>query len=436
MAHLAFRYELFSKSSRRTFNQALFLLLMLMIGLLYTLFGPASSSHFIPTQITQQQHLSVFQFENNHNQNALQIFIPSLTQLGHEHQHRTLFIFPGTETRCYWQFNYICKFWFYIRCFVLGAFPNVQTLPEGIQALDQLKQRAKQGDIALVVWRSRKHRQIPNNLRELLEWQQLSSQPNNNVPRLRIGVLHIANEVNRTDWHWYLQPDFIIRNYWIPDMPAHATYIPLGPQFPNQCMPWSTDDDKWTHSAAPPPCSCNSVSLPKASSRKYLWHFSGSLRKRRSRLVKLLRSSKALKSRGYIQVSKHFGGQGVFGSKQDDNPKTQYLQSILQSKFVFAPCGNAMETHRIYEAIALGAIPVIENCDPAVSHFFPFTELLIDGDIQNMVEFVQRYLHKEHEIDALQQRVQHWWRQYSINYAKNVSRIVTQHVPPALRTAP
>ncbi|KAI0560248.1 hypothetical protein FGB62_120g128 [Gracilaria domingensis] len=308
-------------------------------------------------------------------------------------------------------------------------------LSEGRQGLEDLKQQAKEGDLALVMWRSRKHFQLPNNLEALLQWQNSASQTND-IPRLRVGVLHVANEVNRTSWQWYLKPDFIIRNYWIPDMPLHAMYIPLGPQFPNQCTPWASDDDMWLSAGRQPPCSCNAVSLRKASLRKHLWHFSGSLRKRRSRLVKMLRASKSLKSKGYIQVARKFGGEGEFGSKRSDNPKTEYLKSILDSQFVFAPCGNAMETHRIYEAIALGAIPVIENCDPHVSDFFPFRELLVDGDIENMIEFVKRYEDKPNEIDLLQQRVQKWWRQYAIEFAQNVSRTVTQHVPPTQRTAP
>ena len=175
--------------------------------------------------------------------------------------------------------------------------------------------------------------------------------------------------------------------------------------------------------------------LKPASERKYLWNFSGSLRKKRALLLRLLRQSPSLKGKGYVQVSRKFGGDGTFGSRRN-NPKTAYLESIFESQFVFAPCGNVMETHRIYEAISLGAIPVIENCDPENSYFFPYRDLLVDGGPEMMVEFVRGYLHQPEEVDALQQRVYNWWQKYSQGFARNVSDTILRHVPPPWKEIP
>lgn len=434
-------YANVSKSSRRTHNQALFLLGMLAIGVLFGAFGSKYRrvrEAKIPKAIVGSpgtKRTEPTGFANLHDsvESTSKIVTPNVQEESKKNGLRTVYVVPGNENRCFFRYNYVCKFWFFIRCYVFSAFPKAKMLSFGPAGVDDLKRLAKSGDIAVVLWRSKKHREVPNNLNEILDWQSTFGLVDN-VPRIRVGVFHIANEVNRTFWPWYTKPDFIVRNYWIPDMPQHVTYVPLGPQLPNNCQPWSTEHDRWMDPPRQPSCKCKSLSLPPISNRKYLWHFSGSLRKQRKRLVRMLESSPSLRNKGYLQIAKKFGGDGEFGTKAN-NPKTEYLQSILNSKFVFAPCGNAMETHRIYEAVALGAIPVIENCDDAVSHFFPFRELVVDTPLENMLQFVQQYADDNEEIDKLQRRLLTWWGQHMNEFAANVSRVMTTHVPASLRTA-
>lgn len=341
---------------------------------------------------------------------------------------------PGKENRCNYQYDYICKFWFYIRCCIFGAFPNVRMLSLDLDAVHEFQQQAVNGDIAIVIWRSKNHTLMPDALDELLRWRKRASVSGEAVPRVRIGVFHIANEVNRFNWPWYSQPDFIIRNYWIPQMPPHVLYVPLGPQLPNQCTPRSTDE-LVAYGNSDNACHCQDLSLKRASKRQYTWNFSGSLRKRRAELLRMLRKSPVLRDRGYVQVSKKFGGNGIFGSIAE-NPKNAYLESILESQFVFAPCGNAMETHRVYEALSLGAIPVIENCDPDVSYFFPFRELLVNGGTKGMLRFVQEYADNPDEIDALQLKVMSWWLEHTNEVSTNVSRTVLEHIPSVWKWNP
>lgn len=304
----------------------------------------------------------------------------------------------------------------------------------GAAAVSEFKERARDDDVAVVIWRSKDHDAIPDGLADLLQWREGTLREDVRAPRVRIGVFHIANEVNRTYWPWYSAPDFVIRNYWIPDIPKHVTYVPLGPQLPNICTPRSTSRP-WSPAPPEATCSCNGLGYRRSSTRKYLWNFSGSLRKKRAELLKRLRKHPLLKDRGYVQVAKKFGGDGVFGSTVN-NPKNSYLESILESQFVFAPCGNAMETHRIYEALSLGAIPVIENCSPEVSHFFPYEELLIEGGTEEMVRFVESYKDKSEKIDDLQRRVTTWWISYAEEVGRNVSSTINRHVPPAWRSTP
>lgn len=357
-----------------------------------------------------------------------------LTNVQAENRRRTLYILPGSENRCSFRFNYLCKFWFYIRCNVLAAFPNVKMLGTEAIAIEEFKTQAKDGDIALFVWRSKKHMEVPRGLLELLSWREEQYQGRRR-PHIRVGVFHTANEVNRTDWPWYSKPDFILRNYWIPNMPHHTTYIPLGPQVPNACRPRSTDPSKSGVSSFSRICRCDGLRLTPASRRPYLWSFSGSLREKREELVERLQQSDTLKNKGFLHVAGKFGGDGAIGSVHSD-PKNAYLESVMQSQFVFSPCGNVMETHRIYEALALGAIPVIEKCESENSSFFPFHELLIDGGPAGMLRFVEKYAGRPAEIDLLQLRISRWWQEYVLEIAYNVSAGVSKHVPPMLRTSP
>lgn len=93
-----------------------------------------------------------------------------------------------------------------------------------------------------------------------------------------------------------------------------------------------------------------------------------------------------------------------------------------------------METHRIYEAIILGAIPVIQSCDdPKLSLFSPFREILIPGGLREIVQFVKKFINKPQEIDRLQLRMMRWWKSYSTDVAANVSSIIFNEIPDNLR---
>ena len=196
---------------------------------------------------------------------AFRVDPPSLPLESQQNTHRTLFVLPGKENRCHYQYDYICKFWFYIRCYVFAAFPNVKMLSLGPDAFHEITRQATNGDIAVVIWRSKNHDLVPQNLEELIHWRDHTASTNG--PRLRIGVLHISNEKNRTYWPWYHMPDFVVRNYWIPHLPKHVTYVPLGHQLPNICAPWSTERPSFLD----PPhaqCSCNGLGFKTGVRKK------------------------------------------------------------------------------------------------------------------------------------------------------------------------
>lgn len=351
---------------------------------------------------------------------------PTISKYGQRKQ--TIYFIPGAELNCSWQLNYGCRLWFYLRCIVFGKFQNLVVV-QGHQSSARWVGRAVQkNDIIIFTWRNPNHHVVPPILSELNK--ELSSKLR--IDSIRIGVFHCANEVNRKNWPWYKNVNFVLRNYWIDEaLPPNVQYIPLGPQFPQICNPSIPESNEQVKEPSTgtsnnnPKCTCGSLKIKRSSERAYLWSFFGSLRKNRAKLIDAVQKSKELKNRGFVQVARKFGGDGVYGSiNASENPKTKYLQVIAESSFVFAPCGNVMETHRIYEAIILGAMPVIEMCQSEVAGFFPFPSLIISGGVQGMVEFVARYGTDSKTMDLMQKELLLWWTNYVESIATNVSKVI------------
>lgn len=376
------------------------------------------------TREAQKLAAAVSRMEAEYDVTARDIYTmgpPDLSELRDATGNLTLWVLPEDELRCKWQYNYFCKFWYAIRCHLLGGFQHVR-----LTTLDEVRSEsgAKGNDVLLVAHRSKPHKPPPS-LVPLFAWRRETQQ--NHV---RIGVFHVANEVARSGWPWYTEVDFVLRNYLLPGgrFPPHVAYVPLHHQMPSQCVP----ESPLVHSATT--CTCGGRQLPLASSRRHLYSFSGSLRRGRGAMLKVFAASKVLRGRGQVRVSKHFGGDGPA-------PKEGHVEDILDSAFVLAPCGNVMETHRIYEALALGAIPVVQRCDDSekagddLDGFFPLNELVHDTH-EGMVAFVEQYASSGGARDALQRRVLAWWTAYTSETSRNATRVATTFVERALRWAP
>lgn len=401
-------------------------------GILNKLVILACIGLFVTVEKTVEQQLN--------NANYLKpIFPPSTSKPLEQHSKTTVWFLPGSEVNCDYQFNYVCKFWFYVRCIVFKDISNFKIMTSKQGGLSKTLTLVQPGDVIITVWRFGKHKDLPPSLERLVSKQKNQSSI---VSKIRFGVLHIAPERGRSDWPWYSLPHFIIRPYWVNNPPIHVQYIPLGPQLPHACHPGSIFESTVSSNStshlikSKDVCTCSeSLILKRASKRKYLWSFSGSLRSKRNILVNELNKSNELRGIGKIEIASRFGGDGVFGSANiEENPKTKHLQLIQDSMFVFAPCGNVMETHTIYEAIVLGAIPVIEGCDSENYAFFPYSSVIVKSPI-DMIKYVESYVGRFHAIDKLQQNLLAWWQTYSEDVARNVSKVIFTNVPHNLRTA-
>lgn len=384
----------------------------------------------------------VKQFRSTHA--AVQLHVPQIRVESIQREGASLYLLlTGGELDCENRFNFFCKFWFFLRCVIFANYSEIHIVNNSDLAFDKLLTRLRPNDTVLFGWRGTStHLELPKKAKLLLRKKKVAS-PDSVFGKLRIGVFHVANERDRNFFPWYSRVDFVIRNYWIPNPPSHVLYTPLPPQYPFGCTP-STLFSNTTESyvkdfiidTSTNNCSCGDMSTQPASKRPHLWSFSGSLRRNRGELLSTLNSSSALRDRGVINVAKRFGGDGNFGSPvPEKNPKSAHLKLIAGSSFVFAPCGNVMETHRIYEAIVMGAIPVIENCEPKVSQFFPFKQLITGKKASAMSRFVERYIEKDKEMDRLQTEMMEWWHRYIQELAKNVSIVIESTIPQTERLA-
>jgi len=343
------------------------------------------------------------------------------------HSGRILWVIGGKEANCTWRTNYMCKFWFHIRCAVLRDIPHVRVLnsPEKLSAI------VLPGDAVLCVVRWWNHKSAP----EILSSAR-ASVPNT----VRVGVFHVADETRHARFNrWYSSADFVLRNYFMSssnnsNANLNALYIPLGGQMNSKCIPNFPGPSKTEH------CSCGGYRFRKSSERKYLWSFAGSKWPWRQPLIQRLKELHALSIsgrdsayndyRGYIYITDKFGG-----NSDSSNPTVRagYLEPIQNSAFVFSPCGNVMETHRTFEAIQHGAIPIIEKCatrdgrEYPYEEQFPFKEVVVEGGAEEMVEFMTKY--NRSEMDELQKRMITWWKAYVDELARNVTRVILEPTP-------
>ena len=151
-----------------------------------------------------------------------------------------------------------------------------------------------------------------------------------------------------------------------------------------------------------------------ASRRKYLWSFDGELRKS-SRLdaVKALR-----------RIEPHFlRDTGPTYEKPTLSFKPEYQEVLTDSAFAPAPMGNVtLETFRMYEALELGSIPLIETrrAYPYFEHVLGRHPLPSFERWSDATAFVERYARDPAALDALQRSCLDWWADFKVGLSGRV----------------
>lgn len=84
---------------------------------------------------------------------------------------------------------------------------------------------------------------------------------------------------------------------------------------------------------------------------------------------------------------------------QDNNliSQAQYFNKLRCTKFVPAPEGNGLDTHRFYESLLMGAIPIVIDLKPMQKLFEGLPVLAIDSWKVLTIEFLENVYEKMHD---------------------------------------
>ncbi len=149
----------------------------------------------------------------------------------------------------------------------------------------------------------------------------------------RVGVLHLSDEWFTAPVDFYTEADFVFRNFYRPDV-AHlpnVLFVPVG---------YKQGLHKYAVERS-------------ISDRQYYWSFAGQLGGKVSRRAMMEQAENISGGIAYV-------GKGYNDSK--DLSFEGYVELICDTVFVLSPAGNrCAETSRFYEALEVGAIPVVED---------------------------------------------------------------------------
>jgi hypothetical protein len=137
--------------------------------------------------------------------------------------------------------------------------------------------------------------------------------------------------------------------------------------------------------------SCDGMSdILKASERRHFFNWQGTVRRNRGDMINSAqaqyKTSNAGDARYYIsQRGNGFDGDGA-----------SFQDAVSNSAFTLCPCGNNAETHRLWEALIAGSIPVQEDCADTESqaHFLTFVRRTMPEII-----FIKKWKHLHSLLD-------------------------------------
>lgn len=138
---------------------------------------------------------------------------------------------------------------------------------------------------------------------------------------------------------------------------------------------------------------------------------------------------------GIVVAHNTFGGQaGTVGSAADD-PKIAYLAAMASAALVYVPCGNVGETHRLYEAMLTGGVPLVARCEASPRDWMPAPpDALVHGDAAGrgahagMVATARRLMADPPAADALQAETARRWAAQLDALAGGVRQLVVAAV--------
>jgi len=113
------------------------------------------------------------------------------------------------------------------------------------------------------------------------------------------------------------------------------------------------------------------------------------------------------------KLVKNLEDKSSFYIEKENKDLNAYLTSLINFKYVICPEGNGIDTHRFWETIYAGSIPVSENkITLKASEGLPV--ILLDSYDELSAEIIFNYVLKENSFDVEKLTVEYW-----INLMKN-----------------
>lgn len=208
------------------------------------------------------------------------------------------------------------------------------------------------------------------------------------------GLMHLGDEYFRGDFRAYAHFDYVIRNDVALFLEGEGVLqIPLG--FTNGLMPGQ---------------------VRPASERRWLWSFAGGRRPERSAMAfELARARPA-----YLNMPMPGSGQ-TFDNRQS------YIATVGDS--VFIPCGEGnilLETPRPYEALELGAIPILPKRRGVdiYGHLFGAAPLPAFDTWREAAQFLIESGKDPAALDQMQRDVMRWWAGAKLAWTDRITRFI------------
>jgi hypothetical protein len=226
--------------------------------------------------------------------------------------------------------------------------------------------------------------------------------------RRNIGVFHIGDELLAADRRFYPAVDYVIRNYWFPE----AFILPQG----CRCLDVIWVPNGYRFGIGPR----RAQGLMPFGARPTLLFFSGFLQS----------SDAALEDRTTMLdiVRRHALPAVVMTSSgfAEGLGAPSYGAWMESAKFALVPRGRSVETIRLYDALELGAIPIMLD-SPVIRHLMPGAPFVLLESWAQLPEWLATETAKS-AFDVTMTARQHvliaWWTDFKRRQQRAVATLI------------
>lgn len=141
------------------------------------------------------------------------------------------------------------------------------------------------------------------------------------------------------------------------------------------------------------------------------------------RRQKMIDTLSAYTDRNFCNVNSAWQSEDSIGTEE-------YKQILRDSIFVPCPRGNnSADTFRLYEALEVGAIPILDQDDYWNNMFGDNPLLQTDDDWRRALIYINAFLKNEELLNAYQDQLQTWWREQKQKTKDTISCIFEKTQP-------